>query len=314
MRIAFLGTADFAVPCLQKLHQRGHEIVGVVTQPDRPRGRGKQLAPPPVKIAAVELGLEIFQPERIKEEDSIDKISSWKPDCLVVVAYGQLLPKELLAIPPMGCVNVHASLLPKYRGGAPIHRAIIDGQKETGVTIMLVNEELDAGDIILQKGREITSNMTVGELHDKLSADGAELLLEALQLMGEGKANMLPQKEAEATYAPLLTREDEKIQWKEKAAHIVNLIRGMDPWPGAYTTLEGKNLKIWRGKISPLVEGSQPKPGTLVEISSEGYVVVAGDGQGVLITQLQLQGKRRMSAEDFHRGNPLEVGTILGSD
>lgn len=312
MRVVFLGTADFAVPSLQALWDGGHEVAAVVTQPDRPKGRGKKLAPPPVKERAQALGLTVLQPERIKEQEAIEQIRNLNPELLVVVAYGQLLPKPLLEMAPYGCINVHASLLPRYRGAAPIHRAIMDGCRETGVTTMFLSQRLDAGDMILQSKRVIEPDMTVGELHDLLAVDGAKLLLETLSLLAQGRAVRIPQDEAKATYAAILTRDDELIKWQRTAGEIVNHIRGMDPWPGAYTRWQGKNLKIWRAKVKPGNWGTVP--GTVVKAGDDGLLVVGGDGQGVLIQELQLQGKKRLEVKEFLRGNDLTPGTVLGCD
>lgn len=313
MRIVFMGTADFAVPCLKALAEDGYQIAGVVTQPDRPRGRGRKLAATPVKQAAEQLGLPIFQPEKIKEMTSIKEIESLQPECIVVVAYGQLLPKVLLEMAPYGCINVHASLLPEYRGGAPIHRAIMDGKERTGVTTMFVSEQLDAGDIILQSSRKISADMTVGELHDLLAADGAKLLLETLELLKKGDAPRIPQEEEKATYAPLLTRQDEWIDWRRPAQEIVNQVRGMDPWPGAYTLWKGKNLKVWKAEVAAKPDSSHT-PGTIIAVNNEGALVACGDGQGILIKELQLQGRKRLHIEEFIKGNALAPGSILGSD
>lgn len=313
MRVVFMGTADFAVPCLKALAEAGHQIVGVVTQPDRPKGRGRKLAATPVKKAAEELGLHLFQPEKIKETASMKEIENMQPECIVVVAYGQLLPKNLLEMAAYGCVNVHASLLPEYRGGAPIHRAIMDGREKTGVTTMFVSEKLDAGDIILQSSRKISADMTVGELHDLLAADGAKLLLETLELLKKGEAPRIPQEEERATYAPLLTRQDEWINWQRPAREIVNQIRGMDPWPGAYTIWNGKNLKVWKAEAAAPSDRSHT-PGSIIAVDNEGVLVACGDGQGILIKELQLQGRRRLTTEEFIKGNSLAPGSILGCD
>lgn len=313
MRVVFMGTADFAVPCLQALVEAGHQVAGVVTQPDRPRGRGKKLAATPVKKAAEQLGLPIFQPEKIKEAASIKEIENMQPECIIVVAYGQLLPQDLLEMAPYGCINVHASLLPEYRGGAPIHRAILDGKEKTGVTTMFVSEQLDAGDIILQSSRIIPPDMTVGELHDLLAADGARLLLETLELLKKGEAPRIPQEEEKATYAPLLTRQDEWIDWQRPAREIVNQVRGLDPWPGAYTLWQGKNLKIWKAEVAPKQDSFHP-PGTVIAVDHKGVLVACGDGQGVLLKELQLQGRKRLKIEEFIKGNTLIPGSILGCD
>lgn len=313
MRIVFMGTAEFAVPCLKALHTAGYEIPGVVTQPDRPKGRGRKLQPPPVKEAALALGLPVFQPENIKERESIETIEKMKPDCIVVVAYGQILPEALLRMAPYGCINVHASLLPEYRGGAPMHRAIMDGKEQTGVTTMFVSQKLDAGDIILQAPRAIPPEMTVGELHDLLAEDGAQLLLETLKLLQEGRAPRRPQDETKATYAPLLTRMDEWIDWQRPARDIVNQVRGLDPWPGAYTRWQGKNLKIWKATLAPGSDRVR-EPGTVVAVGPEGVLVACGDGQGILVKELQLEGKKRLSTGEFLKGNALTPGMRLGSD
>ncbi|HHW07952.1 MAG TPA: methionyl-tRNA formyltransferase [Clostridia bacterium] len=313
MRIVFMGTADFAVPCLKALHGAGYEIAGVVTQPDRPKGRGRNLSPPPVKEAAQALGLPVFQPEKVKAPESIKRIEGMQPDCIVVVAYGQLLPDALLELAPYGCINVHASLLPEYRGGAPMHRAIMDGKEKTGVTTMFVSRKLDAGDIILQSPRLIPEEMTVGELHDLLAADGAQLLLETLALLQKGEAPRRPQEEEKATYAPLLTRADEWIDWRRPAKEVANQVRGMDPWPGAYTRWQGKNLKIWKAQVVPQLDATGA-PGTVVALDRAGVLVACGDGQGILVKELQLAGKKRMTTEEFIKGNPLVPGTILGCD
>ncbi|MFA5535679.1 MAG: methionyl-tRNA formyltransferase [Bacillota bacterium] len=310
MDLVFLGTADFAVPCLKAVCRAGHRVVGVVTQPDRPSGRGKKINYNPVKKAALALELNILQPESIKKPAAVAEITALKPELLVVVAYGQLLPGELLGIAPLGCINVHASLLPKYRGGAPIHRAILAGETETGVTTMHVSESLDAGDIILQAKTKVDSASTVGELHDILAEKGAELLLKTINLLATGVAPRIAQDHNKASYAPLLTKTDEKINWGTSAFNIVNLIRGMDPWPGAFSFWKGKNLKIWNGEIVYL-DGSQAQPGEIIAASQEGILVAAANDTAVLVKELQLQGKKRLSAKEFLNGNPMIAGEKL---
>jgi methionyl-tRNA formyltransferase len=315
VRIIFMGTGDFAIPSLRAIHASNHSLAGVITQPDRPKGRGRILSPPPVKIIAQELGYQVFQPERIRDGAAVRQIRSWNPEVIVVVAYGQLLPGDILEMPSRGCINVHASLLPKYRGPAPIHRAIIDGEEETGVTTMFMAEALDAGDIILQEKIPINPQATTGILHDLLSEKGAELLMQTLDLLERGEESPLPQEEALATYASLLTPGDEKIDWSRPAAAIMDLIRGMNPWPGAYTTFQGKRLKIWEGKPVTIPDGAGhfPPGSVLPSPGEEGILVKAGDGMGIIITQLQLEGKRAMSTAAFLKGNPVLPGTVLGS-
>ncbi|TLN04468.1 methionyl-tRNA formyltransferase, partial [bacterium] len=235
MRIIFIGTPDFAVPCLEALVAAGHEIAGVVTQPDRPKGRGHKLTPPPVKVLAEARGLPVFQPERIKHPGFVARLKELAPEMIVVVAFGQLLSKEILTLPERGCVNVHASLLPRYRGAAPIHWAVINGEKETGVTIMYMDEGLDTGDMILWERVPIETGDTTGVVHDKLSAVGARLLVAAVAQIAAGTARRVPQDDTGSTYAPLLNKEVELIPWEKSACEVRNLIRGLNPWPGAFT-------------------------------------------------------------------------------
>lgn len=323
MRIVFMGTPHFAVPCLEALLAAGHEIAGVVTQPDRPKGRGHKFTPPPVKVLALEKGLPVYQPERIKHPDFVATLKELAPDIVVVVAFGQLLSKEILTLPKYGCVNVHASLLPKYRGAAPIHWAVINGEEETGVTIMYMDEGLDTGDMILWESVTIENRDTTGVVHDKLSALGARLLQEAVAQIAAGTVSRLPQDHDRSTYAPLLTKETELIPWGKSAIEVKNLIRGLNPWPGAYTYFHEQVLKIWSaeqweegasfgsdggtglsspGDSSGLVTAILPK---------SGFVVQTGTGR-LLITEVQLQGSRRMAAADFIHGRGLTPGIILG--
>jgi len=308
-----MGTPDFAVPCLEALVQAGHQVIGVVTQPDRPKGRGKQPAPPPVKVKALELNLPVYQPEKIKTPEFTGKLREMAPEVIVVVAFGQLLTKEILSLPPLGCINVHASLLPKYRGAAPIHWAVINGEKETGITTMYMDEGLDTGDMILKEALPITPEDTVGSVHAKLSGVGARLLVETLDLIAKGQAPRVPQEHSEATYAELLRREHELIHWQRPAEEVVNLIRGMNPWPGAYTYYQGKILKVWAAApAGPVPVSGIFQPGQVVQVlPKEGFVVEAGKGR-VLVTEVQLQGSRRMAVRDFLPGNRLAIGEKLG--
>ncbi|MDA8235689.1 MAG: methionyl-tRNA formyltransferase [Clostridia bacterium] len=313
MRLTFMGTPDFAVPCLEALVQAGHEIIGVVTQPDRPKGRGKQLAPSPVKVKALELNLPLYQPEKIKTLEFTQKLREMAPEAIIVVAFGQLLSREILAIPPFGCINVHASLLPKLRGAAPIHWAVINGEEKTGITTMYMDVGMDTGDMILKKEVPITLEDTVGSIHDKLAGIGAKLLVETLEQIARGTAPRTTQEHTQATYAPLLQREHEQIRWEQPAHEVINLIRGMNPWPGAYTSYQGKILKVWAARPAGAVPVSGSfQPGQVVQVlPKEGLVVETGDGR-VLISEIQLQGSRRMAVRDFLPGNPVAVGEFLG--
>ncbi|MEG6615237.1 methionyl-tRNA formyltransferase [Peptococcaceae bacterium 1198_IL3148] len=309
MRIIYMGTPDFAVPCLEAIVEHNHQVVGVVTQPDRPKGRGKKLQPPPVKVTAEAMGIPVYQPETIKTPEFMALLKEFNPQLIVVVAYGKILPPEILHLPPLGCVNVHASLLPKYRGSAPIHWAIINGEQQTGVTTMYMNEGMDTGDMILSAATDITDADTVGTLHDRLATMGATLLAETLQLIAQGKAPRIPQKDAEACYAPMLKKEHELIQWQRSAVAIKNHIHGLNPWPGSYTTLAGKVLKLWRAELVPGNGGEQP--GTVVSVKDNQVVVQTGEGL-LALTELQLQGGKRLSAREFLCGKKLTPGIKLG--
>lgn len=309
MRIVYMGTPDFAVGCLETLIQAGYDVVGVVTQPDRPKGRGKKLQPPPVKITAKKYDLPVYQPEKIKTPEFISQLKELAPELIVVVAYGKILPAEILYLPPLGCINVHASILPKYRGSAPIHWSIINGERETGITTMYMNEGMDTGDMILTAATTIGNNDTVGELHDRLAVLGAKLLAETVTLIEQGQAPRTPQNEAEATYAPMLKREHELINWQQSAKKLHNQIRGMNPWPGTYTTWQGKVLKIWRAEV--LTQHTDQRPGTVV-VAEHGEIIVQ-TGQGCLaLREVQLQGGKRLATRDFLCGNKMDLGTSLG--
>ena len=306
MRIVFMGTPDFAVPSLQALHEAGHNIVGVFTQPDRPAGRGGKITASPVKLLAQKLELPVYQPASIKDPASLELIKQLAPECIVVVAYGQILPRAILEYPPFGCVNVHASLLPAYRGAAPIHWAVINGESKTGVTTMLMDEGLDTGDILLAKEVAIDGNATTGDIHDQLMLIGAELLLDTLQGLKEGKLKGTPQP-ADFSYAPILQREDERLDWSWEAAKIHNRIRGLSPWPGAFTTFRGEEVKIWQ---SELVEEDVFPELLPEEISLErNKRFIVGTGKGKLkINTVQPAGKRKMSALDFYNGRKIAAG------
>ncbi|MFC7372119.1 methionyl-tRNA formyltransferase [Fictibacillus iocasae] len=308
MRIVFMGTPDFSVPVLRRLSEDGYEVVGVVTQPDKPVGRKREIKPTPVKEEALRLGIPVFQPIKLKEEH--EAILSLKPDLIVTAAYGQILPNAVLDAPPFGCINVHASLLPEYRGGAPIHKSILDGKKKTGITIMYMVEKLDAGDILSQKEVQIEENDHTGTLHDKLSAAGAELLSETIPQLAEGKIKAVPQDAEKVTYAWNITRDQEKIMWDNGGEVIFNQIRGLHPWPVAYTELNGNVMKIWWGEKRK--SSSSAEPGTILSIEEDGFCVATGSRTAIFVTDLQPAGKKRMLAKDYLKGSELKVGMKLG--
>lgn len=307
MKIIFMGTPDFAVPCLEKLIHSKHEIVAVFTQPDKKKGRGYTLTAPPVKELALNHGIQVFQPESLKNQEILSLISSLKPDLIVVVAYGKILPKNILDLPPLGCINVHGSLLPKYRGAAPIQWSVINGEKITGVTTMYMDEGLDTGDIILKSETKIGENETSGELFDRLSVMGAELLSKTLNEIEAGNLVREKQNDEMATYAPMLNKSLSKINWSDSAEKIHNLVRGLNPWPVAMTDIDNKNVKIYRTKVAESLCG---KPGEVKSI--EPFIVACGNNSAIEILELQLESKKRMNSSDFFRGYKLNIGTILG--
>ncbi|WP_280769040.1 methionyl-tRNA formyltransferase [Salipaludibacillus daqingensis] len=314
MKIVFMGTPDFAVPVLHMLVENGYDIALVVTQPDRPKGRKQLLSPPPVKVAAEELNIPVFQPEKIKHEEEWKTVKEVAPDLIVTAAFGQILPKELLDIPPKGCINVHASLLPKYRGGAPIHQSVIDGEKETGITIMYMVEKLDAGDIISQKAIPILDEDTTGTMHDKLSRLGADLLQETIPTIQEEKVQAVPQDQDLVTFAPNIKKEQELIHWDSPARSIFNQIRGLNPWPVGFTTVHGKRFKIWESVV--VSKQTDAEPGTVVEMTNESIRIACGKGTVLALTKVQPSGKKPMDVSTFVRGagNTWTVGMRLGED
>ena len=311
MRIVFMGTPDFAVASLKALLNAGEQVVAVVTQPDKPKGRGKQVQPPPVKTLALEQNLSVLQPSNIRTEEFIKTLQDLQPDCIVVVAYGKILPIEVLDLPAKGCINVHASLLPSYRGSAPIHWALINGETETGVTTMFMNEGMDTGDMIIKKHLSISPLDNVGILHDKLAEQGAKLLVETIKLLKADQAPRVSQDHTLATYAPMLRKEHELIHWDRSAQSIYNHVRGMNPWPGTYTTWEDKILKIWNTKL-PEKKTMQADPGMVLDVNPSGILVQTGLGQ-IIITELQLQGGKRMDVAQFIRGKNMNPGTLFGN-
>lgn len=310
MKIVFMGTPDFAVPCLEKLIENGHEVVGVFSQPDKPVGRKQILTPPEVKACAVEHNIPVYQPEKIKGSNALEIINELSPDILVVVAYGKILPKEILESAKFGCVNVHASLLPLYRGAAPIQWAVLNGDKQTGVSIMQMDEGLDTGDVILTVKTEIDENETSAELFDRLSLIGANALVDALELIENGEAKPQKQPQGEYEYAKMINRDMCPINWSNSAEKIHNQVRGLQTWPVAITTLGGKNLKIHKTKkLDDII--AVDKSGEIVD-NNKRLVVACGDGKCLEILELQLDGKKRMDAKAFMLGNKIELCTVLG--
>lgn len=300
-KLLFMGTPDFSAPILRMLHEEGYSIVGVVTQPDRPVGRKRVLTPPPVKAEALRLGLPVIQPEKLKGSAELEEIKALAPDLIVTAAFGQILPKELLDVPRLGCINVHASLLPAYRGGAPIHQAIMDGCTETGVTIMYMVEKLDAGDIISQATTPISSTDDTGTMFEKLSLTGEKLLKETLPSILEGTNARIPQDEALVTFARNISREQERIDWTRPGTDIHNQVRGLTPWPTAYTTFAGENVKIWKTETVPVA--CEGKSGEILELTKDHILVKTGDNTAIAITELQPSGKKRMTATVFLNGS-----------
>jgi methionyl-tRNA formyltransferase len=285
-------------------------VVCVITQPDRPKGRKHKLTPPPVKVLAEKFAIPVLQPEKVRKTEAVQEILSFGADLLVTAAYGQILPETLLNGPSLGCVNVHASLLPFYRGAAPIQQSIIDGQKETGVTIMYMVKKLDAGDILTQVRVPIDDQDTFGTLHDKLSASGSDLLMETLPQLAAGTLTPKMQKEEEATFAPSIQHEDEEIKWGKTAVDVRNLIRGLNPFPGAYTRLNGSIFKIYAAELTKVK--TEERPGTIFENDTDGFLVATGYGQAIKVMECQPSGKKKMQAADFLRGKALKIGIVLG--
>ncbi|MBY0060361.1 MULTISPECIES: methionyl-tRNA formyltransferase [Priestia] len=308
MKVVFMGTPDFSVPVLKTLLKDGYEVVAVVTQPDRPKGRKRVLTPPPVKVEALKHEIPVLQPEKIRLEEEYQQVLAYEPDLIVTAAFGQILPTPILEAPKYGCINVHASLLPELRGGAPIHYSILQGKPKTGVTIMYMVEKLDAGDILTQVEVPIEERDHVGTLHDKLSAAGAKLLSETIPSLVKGEITPVKQNDEEATFASNIKREQEKIDWARTGEEIYNHIRGLHPWPVAYTTADGQVMKIWWGeKVS-----ASGKPGTVLSLEEDGFIVATGNETAIKVTELQPAGKKRMDAAQYLRGTSVEVGTVLG--
>src|SRR5690348_1449429 len=309
MRVVFLGTPEFAVPTLDAIASASHEIVAVYTQPDRPKGRGGQLASSPVKNAAIRLRLPIFQPERIRRPENAAALAALLPDVIVVVGYGQIIPQNIIDIPCHGILNVHASLLPKYRGAAPIQWALANGESETGVTIMRIDAGLDTGDMLLKRTTAILPDETAPALSARLATAGASLLIQALQQLEAGTAQYVPQNDAEASYAPILKKEDGRVDWSRDARTIYNRLRGFTPWPGAYSTFRSRTLHILHA--SPAAGNVSGSFGALCG-DKRRLIVACGENTSLELLEVQLEGKKRMSAADFLNGYALETGETLG--
>ena len=308
MKIIFMGTPALAVPSLDVLRDE-HEIILAVTQPDKPAGRGHQLAASPVKQRAIECGIAVSQPERARDEEFVEQLRELAPDAIAVVAYGQILPRAILELAPRGCVNLHFSLLPRWRGAAPVQRAILNGDTTTGVTTQWMAEKLDAGDVILQREVEIAPDETSGQLLERLTPIGAEVLRETMQLLERGEAPRTPQDESAVTMAPSIKKEEGQVDWSDAASNIINRVRAMNPWPTAWCNFHAQPLKIWKATVES--QSSSGPPGRVLALTAEGITVATGDG-AVLLMEIQAPGKPRMKAADWARGARLEVGQQLG--
>ncbi len=316
MRIVFMGTPDFSVPALRALVEAGHEVAAVVTQPDKPKGRGKEVQMTPVKQAALEYKLPVYQPVKVKTPEFTAVLRELAPQVIVVIAFGQILSKEILEIPPLGCINIHASLLPKYRGAAPIQWCVIDGEKESGVTTMMMDVGLDTGDMLEKAVVPIEEKETGGSLHDKLSLAGGSLILSTLEKLENGTLVRTPQRDEDSCYAKMLTKSLGDIDWSMPAVSIERLIRGLNPWPSAYTKWNGKTVKLWSADVlealPELEEGQTLKPGQIAVSDGRRLIVAAGEGF-LSVRELQLEGKKRMDVEAFLRGYKIEPGQCFQS-
>ena len=309
MKIIFMGTPDFSVGTLEALIEAGHEVVLAVTQPDKPKGRGGKMQYTPVKEAAVAHGIPVFQPVKIREPEAVEELRKYNADIMVVIAFGQILPKEILDMTPYGCINVHASLLPSYRGAAPIQWAVLDGEEKTGITTMYMEKGLDTGDMIDKAEVVLDKKETAGSLHDKLMVLGADLLLETLKKLEDGTAVREKQNDEESCYAKMLSKDMGQIDFTKSAREIECLIRGMNPWPSAYTSLDGKTMKVWEADV--LDAQSKEEPGMIVEVNKKEIIVATGSND-LALHEIQLAGKKRMQVQAFLLGYQVEAGTKLG--
>ncbi|SCW48917.1 methionyl-tRNA formyltransferase [Eubacterium ruminantium] len=307
IKVVYMGTPEFAVNALRRIHEEGYDIIGCFTQPDKQKGRSSKLIAPPVKVCAEEFGILVFQPEKIREEEYVEKLRSLNPDVIVVAAFGQILPESILNIPKYGCINIHASLLPKYRGAAPIEWAVIDGEKETGVTTMYMEKGLDTGDMIEKAVTEIGADETAEELRSRLADMGAELIISTLKNVISGNCSREKQDDSKSNYAVMLKKEMGKVDWNDPADKIERLIRGLQPWPVVYATLNDKNLKIYAASVEGDRDG---EPGEIVEVTKKNFVVKCGSGS-LRIKSVQPEGKKRMDSVAFLNGNKIEPGMKL---
>jgi methionyl-tRNA formyltransferase len=311
MKIIYMGTPDFAVAPLEAILKAGHEVTAVVTQPDRQKGRGREVQYSPVKECALSYGIPVLQPLKIKEEDAVEELRKYPADIFVVAAFGQLLSEEILNMPRLGCINIHASLLPAYRGAAPIQWCVINGEEKTGVTIMQMAKGMDTGDILLQKEVVLDEKETGGSLFDRLMETGAELIVEVLPKIEAGELTPVVQKEELATYAGKITKDMGNIDFAKSAVTIERLIRGLNPWPSAFTHYKGKILKIWEADVvSECANAENPVPGTVIAMDKESFTLATGEG-ALRIRSLQPEGKKRMSCAEFMRGYEVKVGEAL---
>jgi methionyl-tRNA formyltransferase len=310
MRIVFFGTPDFAVPSLNMLAKEGYDIVAVVTQPDKPKGRGKKIAASPVKEYAIEKNIPVLQPDKIKTGEFLNQLADLKPDLLITSAYGKILSKEVLEMTRFGCINVHGSLLPKYRGAAPIHWAIINGENASGITTMYTDVGLDTGDMIIKGGIKISEDMTAGELHDKMAVLGAEVLKMTLFKLQQGELMRVPQVEEEATYAPMIKKEIGLIDWFKSAKEIHNLVRGTNPWPGAYSFYKGNKIRVWKTEVMDDCS-SNLRAGLVCKADKEGIIIMTGKGT-IKILEIQLDSSKRMKVENYLCGHTINEGEYLG--
>ncbi len=308
LNVLYMGTPDFAVPTLEKLINEGYDISAVVTQPDKPKGRGMKMTAPPVKELAINKGIPVYQPETLKNAALLPVLDKYKPDIIVVVAYGKILPEYILKYPKYGCINVHGSLLPKYRGAAPIQKAVIDGEEITGVCTMYMDKGLDTGDVLVVKETPIGETETAEELFDRLAPLGAQALVETLSDIQSGNITRTPQDDSLATYAPPILKEDAKIDWSMSAKQIDCLIRGCYSWPISYTFCDGMRIKIIRAKIGDKVSGAA---GTVIDVTNEGMKVATGDGNSILVLEFQPEGSKRMTPDAYFRGHQSMIGRTL---
>lgn len=307
LRIVFMGTPDFALPALKALDLH-HDVVAVVTNPDRPKGRGGKMTPPPVKEYAESRNIDCLQPESVKTDGIFNTLSSYDADLFVTCAYGKILPERILNIPKSGCINIHASLLPKYRGSAPIWHCIINGESETGITTMMTDKGMDTGDMLLKRTVKIPLDMTMGELHDILSVTGSELIIETIDKLIDGTLVRMPQNNDEATYAPMINRDTGKIDWNKTAFEIHNLVRGVNPFPGAFAFIDDRKLKIWKTEIADC--DRKGNIGEIIDLDASGALVKTGKGC-IRIIEVQGENSKRMHVWNYHNGNPVPQGTLL---